>query len=108
MYHFVVCYSRMKIYLSILRLVARQLPLPLLPLIESNSPLGVLFLVHNELVSDGKMNWGRLLYFLRYAEEFKLSENDWNELFEFLSKRHPGYFSLSTSILVILYVWQYL
>ena len=93
----------MRACLTFLRLLAKQLQLPPLPPFEINVSLSVLFCVHDEMVKEGGMNWGRMMYFLRLAEEFQLSEDDWDELFEFLMNHHPNYFSVGTSLMNLLF-----
>ena len=90
--HFFVYHDSIRMFLSELRTVAKWLRLPRLPSVQTNKPLETLFDVHGELISDGVMNWGRMLYFLRFAEEFHLSEEEWSSLFDFLSEKHPEYF----------------
>ena len=82
----------MRIYFTFVRAIARQLKSPVLPIVHTESTLNQLFTVHCELVSDGVMNWGRFLYFIKYAEECGLMKEEWDVLFEFLKNAHPNLF----------------
>ena len=59
------------------------------------------FNVHDEVIADGGMNWGRLRYLLRYAEELSLSKDEWDRLFEYLRTVHPYYFPSDTSNYIV-------
>ena len=54
-------------------------------------------------MKEGGMNWGRMMYFIRFAEELKLTEEEWDELFKFLMNNHPNYFSVGTSLVNLLF-----
>ena len=50
-------------------------------------------ILFEEMVSDGEMNFGRLLVYLRYIEQFFiLSQLEWNSLEDFLRLKYPTYF----------------
>ena len=50
-------------------------------------------ILFEEMVSDGEMNFGRLLVYLRYIEQFYvLSQLEWNSLEDFLRLKYPTYF----------------
>ena len=72
------------LYVFFLRMVAKRLLLPALEVVQTNYPLTVLTRIHDEVVQDGVMNVERLLYFVRYAEEYQLTRDEWDALFTFL------------------------
>lgn len=50
-------------------------------------------ILFEEMMSDGKINFGRLLAYLRYIEQFYvLSQLEWNSLEDFLRLKYPSYF----------------
>ena len=50
-------------------------------------------ILFEEMISDGKINFGRLLAYLRYIEQFYvLSQLEWNSLEDFLRLKYPSYF----------------
>ena len=50
-------------------------------------------ILFEEMMSDGKINFGRLLAYLRYIEQFyTLSQLEWNSLEDFLRLKYPTYF----------------
>ena len=70
-----------RLYVFFLRMVAKRLLLPALEVVQTNYPLTMLTRVHDEIVQDGVMNDGRLLYFVRYVEEYQLTRDEWDALF---------------------------
>ena len=50
-------------------------------------------ILFEEMISDGNINFGRLLAYLRYIEQFYvLSQLEWNSLEDFLRLKYPTYF----------------
>ena len=50
-------------------------------------------ILFEEMISDGNINFGRLLAYLRYIEQFYvLSQLEWNSLEDFLRLKYPSYF----------------
>ena len=50
-------------------------------------------MLFEEILSNGNMNFGRLLAYLRYIEQFYvLSQLEWNSLEDFLRLKCPIYF----------------
>ena len=89
---FSCAWAKMRFYSALVRVLAGSLDLPPVSVIHAEHPLHILLSVHHHLVADGDMNWGRLLYFVRYAEECSLTREEWDALFMFLKQTHPNLF----------------
>ena len=81
--------------------VAGTLDLPPVSVIHTEHPLHILLSVHHHLVANGDMNWGSLLYFVRFTEECSLTREEWDALFVFKNKPTQTYFLIYFSYFVV-------
>ena len=91
----------LNVNLLLLRAFARYVRL-VSPKIQTATPFEHLVGVHTELVQDGGMNWGRMLSFIRYAQEYPLSNQEWEDLYGFLRNHYHYSDIIHTSVSAIL------
>ena len=76
--------------------------------IETNNVIGTMKNLYIEMNSDDQMNFGRLLAFIRYVYfYYDLTENEEEELVEFLRIRCPNYFPPNSLVWLVSWLIEY-
>jgi len=78
------------LYLFALRILAQRVKCISKQRMKVENALCLLFYVYEEMTKDGVMNWGRLLIFIAYAENFNLTKKEWNVLLNFIQCKHSS------------------